>query len=61
MNNKITSLREKFRVALTSTAKVISEEFTLKNDKLKNSNILEIDDIKNPNDFIRELLQNLQS
>ena len=53
MNNKITSLREKFRVALTSTAKVISEEFTLKNDKLKNSNILEIDDIKNPNDFIR--------
>ena len=53
MNNKITSLREKFRVALTSTAKVISGEFTLKNDKLKNSNILEIDDIKNPNDFIR--------
>ena len=27
MNNKITSLKEKFRVALTSTAKVISEDF----------------------------------
>ena len=53
MNNKITSLKEKFRVALTSTAKVISEDFNLKNNKLKNSNIFEIDDIKNPNDFIR--------
>ena len=53
MNNKITSLKEKFRVALTSTAKVISEDFTLKNNKFKNSNILEIDDIKNPNDFIK--------
>ena len=53
MNNKITSLKEKFRVALTSTAKVISEDFTLKNNKLRNSNILEIDDIKNPNDFIK--------
>ena len=53
MNNKITSLKEKFRVALTSTAKVISEDFTLKNGKLENSNTYEIDDIKNPNDFIR--------
>ena len=53
MNNKITSLKEKFRVALTSTAKVISEDFTLRNDKLENSDKIEIDDIKNPNDFIR--------
>ena len=53
MNNRITSLKEKFRVALTSTAKVISEDLTLKNDKLENSNTLEIDDIKSPNDFIR--------
>ena len=53
MNNKITSLKEKFRIALTSTAKVISEDFTLKNEKLKNSNTIEIEDIKNPNDFIR--------
>ena len=53
MNNKITSLKEKLRVALTSTAKVISEDFTFKNNKLENSNTIEIDDIKNPNDFIR--------
>ena len=53
MNNRITSLKEKFRVALSSTAKVISEDLTLKNDKLENSNTLEIDDIKSPNDFIR--------
>ena len=53
MNNKITSLKEKFRIALTSTAKVISEDFILKNRKLENSNTLEFDDIKNPNDFIR--------
>ncbi len=53
MNNKITSLKEKFRIALTSTAKVISEDFTLKNDRLKSSETIKIDDIKNPNDFIR--------
>ena len=53
MNNKITSLKEKFRVALTSTAKVISEDFTLKNDRLESSETIKIDDIKNPNDFIR--------
>ena len=53
MNNKISSLKEKLRVALTSTAKVISEDFTLRNNELENSNIVEIDDIKNPNDFIR--------
>ena len=53
MNNKITSLKEKFRIALTSTAKVISEDFILKNRKLENSNTLDFDDIKNPNDFIR--------
>ena len=53
MNNKITSLKEKFRVALASTAKVISEDFTLKNDRLESSDTIKIDDIKNPNDFIR--------
>jgi len=53
MNNKISSLKEKFKVALTSTAKVISEDFTIKNDKLENSDSIEINDIKNPNDFIR--------
>ena len=53
MNNKIPSLKEKFRIALTSTAKVISEDLILKDKKLENSNTIEIDDIKNPNDFIR--------
>ena len=56
MNNKITSLKEKLRVALTSTAKVISEDFTFKNNKLENSNTIEIDDIKNPNDFIPQII-----
>ncbi|MDC3089921.1 cobalamin biosynthesis protein CobT [Candidatus Pelagibacter sp.] len=53
MNNKIPSLKEKFRIALTSTAKVISEDFTPNKEKLENSNNIEIEDIKNPNDFIR--------
>ena len=53
MNNKITSLKEKFRIALTSTAKVISEDFKFKNNKLESSNTIEIDEIKEPNDFIR--------
>ena len=33
MSDKIASLKEKFRIALTSTAKVISDDFDLK-DKL---------------------------
>jgi len=53
MNNKIISLKEKFKIALTSTAKVISGDFTLKNEKSENFNTIEIDDIKNPNDFIK--------
>ena len=36
MSSRETNLKEKFRLALTSTAKVISDDFTL-NDK-KNSN-----------------------
>ena len=35
MSSKETSLKEKFRIALTSTAKVISEDFEIKK---KNSN-----------------------
>ena len=31
MNDKITRLKEKFRLALTSTAKVISDDFELIN------------------------------
>jgi cobaltochelatase CobT len=58
MSNKETNLKEKFKLALTSTAKVISDDFTL-NDKAsqnKNSkdiNTIEIDNLTNPSDFIR--------
>ena len=58
MSSKDTDLIEKFRLALTSTAKVISDDFTLndKTSKNKNSeyiNTIEIDNLINPSDFIR--------
>ena len=58
MSSRETNLKEKFRVALNSTAKVIADDFKIDEKKLedkKNSNIasVEIDDIKNPGDFIR--------
>ena len=58
MSNKESNLKEKFKIALTSTAKVISDDFTLskktsENKKLKDSTIIEIDDLTNPSDFIR--------
>ena len=56
MSDKIDNLKEKFRLALTSTAKVISDDFTLndKDSKNKNSeNTIEIDNLTNPSDFIR--------
>ena len=58
MSSKETNLKEKFRLALTSTAKVISDDFTLndkksKNEKSEDLNIIEIDNLTNPSDFIR--------
>ena len=58
MSNKDTDLKEKFRVALTSTAKVISDDFEVKNNssdknKTKDLNPIEIENITNPSDFIR--------
>ena len=57
MSDKITSLKEKFRIALTSTAKVISDDFELiKKDsekKTQDLKLIEIDDIKTPSDFIK--------
>ena len=49
MSGKEANLKEKFRIALTSTAKVISEDIFLndnssENKSLKNSDIFEIDD-----------------
>ena len=35
MSDKITALKEKFRLALTSTAKVISDDFDLAKSNLK--------------------------
>ena len=57
MSDKITRLKEKFRLALTSTAKVISDDFELINktseEKNKDLNSIEINDLTNPSDFIK--------
>ena len=58
MSSKETSLKEKFRLALKSTVKVISSDFTLndkfsENQKEKYLNTIEIDNLSNPSDFIR--------
>ena len=58
MNSKISSLKEKMKQALTSTMKVISEDYKIKDEKLankdiNNSEILAIDDLSGPKDFIK--------
>ena len=58
MSSKENTLKEKFRLALTSTAKVISDDFELNNKspntkKSKDLNTIEIEDLNNPGDFIR--------
>ena len=58
MSSKETNLKEKFRLALTSTAKVISNDLELenklsKNIKSKDLNKIEIDSLTNLSDFIR--------
>jgi cobaltochelatase CobT len=57
MSDKIANLKEKFRLALTSTAKVISDDFDLKDksseNNKKNSDSIEIDDLSKPSDFIK--------
>ena len=58
MSSRDTNLKEKFRIALNSTAKVISDDFDLNKKNLenkKNKDIisLEIDNLTNPSDFIR--------
>ena len=52
MSDKETTLKEKFRLALTSTAKVISEDFEL-NKKTKDVNLIEIENLNSLSDFIR--------
>ena len=58
MSDKITTLKEKFRLALTSTAKVISDDFDLinkssENDKKQDLQSIEIDSLTKPSDFIK--------
>ncbi len=58
MSSKETDLKEKFRVALNSTAKVIADDFEVnrknqENKKNKDILSLDIDNITNPSDFIR--------
>ena len=58
MSSRESNLKEKFRIALTSTAKVISCDFDInkkdsEKNKSKDTNFLEIDNITSPSDFIR--------
>ena len=58
MSSKETNLKEKFRLALNSTARAISDDFSLRNKsskdkKVKDLDIIEIDNLTNPSDFIR--------
>ncbi len=58
MSDKINNLKEKFRLALTSTAKVISDDYILNNKtteskKTKDLNTIQIDELTNPSDFIK--------
>jgi cobaltochelatase CobT len=56
-DKEATNLKEKFEIALTSTAKVISDDFELDNKhykkKIKDKNTIVVDDLNNPGDFIR--------
>ncbi len=58
MSTKENNLKEKFKIALTSTAKVIADDFDVKKTnseekKIKEFNFLEIDNLTSPADFIR--------
>ena len=57
-NNKDANLKEKFKQALTSTFKVISEDFEInnnldKNDSSKKFDFLELDNLNTKSDFIK--------
>ena len=58
MSSRETTLKEKFKIALTSTAKVISDDFELdskSSDKKKSidPSTIEVENLNNPSDFIR--------
>ena len=58
MSNKIENLKEKFKQALSSTARVISDDLDISSKKNKKKNTdkfdyFELDNLNNANDFIR--------
>ena len=58
MNDKSESLKEKLKQALSSTVRVISEDFDIKSKKIgekkpDKTNFFEVDDLKTKNDFIK--------
>ena len=58
MSSREINLKEKFRIALNSTAKVISDDFDLNkkisdDKKVRDAISIEIDNLTNPSDFIR--------
>ena len=58
MTTKISYLKEKMRQALTSTKKVISEDFSINNEKKTNTNHdhtekFKLDSLSGPEDFVR--------
>ena len=58
MSDKITALKEKFRLALTSTAKVIADDFDLankqsENEKKQELKSIQIENLTKPSDFIK--------
>ncbi len=57
MGSKHNNLIEKFKIALTSTAKVISDDLKLDKSTLKNksneADFIDIDNLTKPSDFIR--------
>ena len=57
MSSKETNLKEKFRIALTSTAKVIADDFEINNRSTENKkaqeiNSLEVDTLNSPSDLL---------
>ena len=58
MNNKSDNLKEKLKQALSSTAKVISDDFKIKDNSEKNKSskefgFFDIENLNSPNDFIK--------
>ena len=58
MNNKEDNFKEKFKKALISTIKVISEDYKIENEKKdnfssKNYNFFELDNLNNKQDFVK--------